>query len=429
MPTNSVLGNSSEASIDQVNIWMRSTPWYQQQMRAWGQDPGHPHLSSSQSEQILKMAQANGVVVDQGNVEVDDGGNFNPVGHKLRNTLIVGGIAAATIATMGAAGVFSGAAAGGSAAASGGAAAAAGSTIPAATYGAGGAVSSFAGLAAEGGGAAAAAGAGASGYAGLLARYGLPVAGNLVGGILQRSSDNSARDEQRKYLEDALAYAKEQDAYARTTDASRYADSRSDRLDALAKDENRYAGYQDRIRGFIDNGQSSNDRMSALLGLPARAGGSGGGGGSRGGTPDNTGDWQQWFESLTGGKPPTPAQLVALEPQITAVGGKVLRNAAGVAGKIQLPGDPIVDVIQAAGSGGKAWQWLTGNSGRTASARTTTPTAAAAAPTATAMPAASPAIAAPAVQMRAPNGSVQSVAANQVAYWTKQGATQVGANT
>src|SRR5438094_9364881 len=103
-------GKPTEASIDSVNIWMRSTPWYQDEMRAWGQDPGHPTLSKSQSQQLLKMAQAQGVVVDEGNMEVDDHGNFNPKGHKLRNTLIVAGIAAATIATMGAAGVFAGAA-------------------------------------------------------------------------------------------------------------------------------------------------------------------------------------------------------------------------------------------------------------------------------------------------------------------------------
>jgi hypothetical protein len=52
------------------------------------------------------MAQSQGVVVNEGSLEIDNHGNFNPKGHKLRNTLIVVGIAAATIATMGAAGVF-----------------------------------------------------------------------------------------------------------------------------------------------------------------------------------------------------------------------------------------------------------------------------------------------------------------------------------
>jgi hypothetical protein len=418
MGTYNVGSGSTEASIDQVNIWMRSTPWYQNQMRAWGQDPGHPTLSEDQSTQIKRMAQANGVTVDEGNVELDDHGNFNPIGHKLRNTLIVGGVAAATIATMGAAGAFSAAALGPTTAGTMASTASVvgGSAIPAS-------------LAIGGGTAAAAAGAGT--YASMLARYGLPAAGNLVNGVLQRNADNSARDEQRHYLDQALAYAKEQDAYNRATDASRYADSRSDRADALAKDETRYSGYQDRIRGFIDNGQNSNDRMASLLGLPARPpGGAGSGGGSsQGGRPDDTGDWQAWFQSLTGGKPPTPAQLVALEPQINAAGGKVLRNAAGVAGKIQLPGDPIVDVIQSAGSGGVAWQWLTGNSGRTASARTTTGSGPAAPTSAAVTPPASPTTTGTTVQMRGPDGTQQTVPAAQVPYWLGKGAIQMGANT
>jgi hypothetical protein len=41
----------------------------------------------------------------------------------------------------------------------------------------------------------------------------------------------------------------------------------------------------------------------------------------------------------------------------------VLRNAAGVAGKIQLPNGQIIDVINAAGAGGNGFQWLTGDGG------------------------------------------------------------------
>lgn len=123
-------GKQSEARIDQVNQWMRSTPWYQEQMRAWGQDPGHPTLTKQQSAQILRMAQANGVVVDQGDMEIDNHGNFNPRGHKLRNTLIVAGAAAAALTAGAALGAF-----GGGAGAGGGAAA---STVPAAGTAAGG---------------------------------------------------------------------------------------------------------------------------------------------------------------------------------------------------------------------------------------------------------------------------------------------------
>lgn len=112
MPTtqpNLGYGKPTEATIDQVNQWMRSTPWWNDLMQQWGIDPRNVHLKDWQKQQILKQAQANGVVVDEGNMEVDPSGNFNPIGHKLRNTLIVAGIAGATIATMGAAGAFSGA--------------------------------------------------------------------------------------------------------------------------------------------------------------------------------------------------------------------------------------------------------------------------------------------------------------------------------
>jgi hypothetical protein len=82
-------------------------------------------------------------------------------------------------------------------------------------------------------------------------------------------------------------------------------------------------------------------------------------GSSTGSTGPQNGDWQGWFSTLTSGKAPTPDQLIALEPQIVAAGGKVLRNAKGVAGKIQLPNGDIIDVIQGADAGGKAWQWIT----------------------------------------------------------------------
>jgi hypothetical protein len=121
-------GQPTEVSIDKVNQWMRSQPWYQGLLKSWGQDPNNVHLNDQQKAQIIRQAQANGVVVDQGNMEVDPSGNFNPVGHKLRNTLIVAGLAAATIGTMGAAGAFSGAAAGAMGAGAGGGAGAAAGT-------------------------------------------------------------------------------------------------------------------------------------------------------------------------------------------------------------------------------------------------------------------------------------------------------------
>lgn len=80
-------------------------------------------------------------------------------------------------------------------------------------------------------------------------------------------------------------------------------------------------------------------------------------------TPPADGNWQAWFLKNVQGRPPTPAELIALEPILAKHGIKVLRNAEGVAGKITLPGGQIVDVIEAAGLGGKAWQWLTDDGG------------------------------------------------------------------
>jgi hypothetical protein len=82
-------------------------------------------------------------------------------------------------------------------------------------------------------------------------------------------------------------------------------------------------------------------------------------------------NWQAWFDGLFPGESLSPAQLLARESDITAAGGKVLRNAQGVAGKIQLPDGTIIDVIQGAGSGLNRKQWLTGgDSGSSASGMT-----------------------------------------------------------
>lgn len=100
----------SEASINAVNQAMRAQPWYQAFLASIGQSPDAVQLSKAQSRQLLRLAQANGVQVDEGHIEVDPGGNFNPKGHKLRNTLIGVGIGGAAALTGGAAlGAFGGA--------------------------------------------------------------------------------------------------------------------------------------------------------------------------------------------------------------------------------------------------------------------------------------------------------------------------------
>jgi hypothetical protein len=106
-------GQRGEAPINSVNQWMRSQPWYTQLITSFGQTPNNVHLNDAQKQQVIRAAQANGVIVDEGHngQEVDDSGNFQAKSHALRNTLIVAGIAGAALLTAGAAGAFAGAAA------------------------------------------------------------------------------------------------------------------------------------------------------------------------------------------------------------------------------------------------------------------------------------------------------------------------------
>ena len=142
-----VWGGDSEASINRVNQWMRSQPWYVQQLRAWGQSPSNVNLTSAQRSMLLRLAQQNGVTVDQGAIEVDPAGNFNPIGHKLRNGLIAAGLGGAAIAAPFALGALAG----------GG-----GASVPALASGVPTAIGGASALPAVAGGAGAAAGAAAA---------------------------------------------------------------------------------------------------------------------------------------------------------------------------------------------------------------------------------------------------------------------------
>jgi hypothetical protein len=273
-------GKQTEATLDQVNVWMRGQPWYQQ-IRGTS-----PKLNDAQRKQILQAAQAHGVVIDEGDVNVDSSGNLDNKGHKLRNTIIVAGIAAAAIAAPYVIPAMTGAGAGGGAAAA---------AMPAAT-GVGGMTATSLGLGTTAGlGTAGAAAAATGGTAATVAgvtpgvlkattsssltgsdalRYGLPVAGNLIGGVIQARAEGKASDAQMKYLEEALAYQKEQDAYTRKTDEERYGYSRD--LEASRYgytrdlEASRYGDYSSRIDPYVQTGTSANDRMASLLGLPAR---------------------------------------------------------------------------------------------------------------------------------------------------------------
>jgi hypothetical protein len=78
-------------------------------------------------------------------------------------------------------------------------------------------------------------------------------------------------------------------------------------------------------------------------------------------TAPTDGNWEAWFRKNLGRDTLTPAELAAMEGSLNKVGVQVLKNAAGVAGKIRLPGGQVVDVIQSAGAGGNRFQWMVGD--------------------------------------------------------------------
>ncbi len=256
-------GQRAEAPIDSVNQWMRGQPWYQNLIRSFGQDPNNVNLSDAQKQQVIRAAQANGVVVDEGNngQEVDDSGNFKPKSHNLRNTLIVAGIAATALTGLGAAGIgpLSGALGG----AAGGSAALPAATVPGYLGGGAATTGTVAGTAGSVGAGTAAAGGGSALGANLL-RYALPVGANLASTVIQSKATTAASDAQQKYLEEALNYEKEKDAYDRKTNQDRYDYGKN--LEA-----SRYGNYSSNIAPFVATGTSANSRMASLLGLQPNA--------------------------------------------------------------------------------------------------------------------------------------------------------------
>lgn len=231
-------------------------------------------------------------------------------------------------------------------------------------------------------------------------KYGLPTAGNIVGGLIQANASSNASDKQTAYLEQALAYEKEKDAYDRTTAANK-----------VQLEANRYATYSGNTAPFIANGVTSGNRMTSLLGLPAgapNAGGSlNGGGGSQGVpvSPEITTKVNDYYKSIgvtpTGpGTGPTDAAYYAGKDAET--GGLTDANNAYWFG----PNSRIGSDLAKAG------------------VKTGTPTPAPAPTAGTPSPQAT---AAQQVTLKGPDGSVKAVPASQLKYWLGKGAQQVSA--
>ncbi len=295
-------GQQGKAPIDAVNQWMRSQPWYQSLIRSFGQDPSNVHLNDAQKQAIVRAAQANGVVVDEGHngQQVDESGNFEPKSSStLSKVLIVGGIAAAALATAGLAGVFGGAAAG---ATEGGTLAS--TALPATGALATGTVASGAVPAALAAGGAASSGAVIPAVvgAGTAAASKIPswlapaigVAGNLAGTAIAANTSSSAADKQAAGVQAALDFEKQQ-----------------------------YADLTGRLAPYVAAGTSSTDRMAQLLGLPARAA-------TTATAPPTRGP------ALGNAPPPAPAQ-----PAAPASGGMVTLQAPDGSTK-SVPADQVL---------------------------------------------------------------------------------------
>jgi hypothetical protein len=97
-----------------------------------------------------------------------------------------------------------------------------------------------------------------SGLGSMALRYGLGQGGQLVAGALQNRAAGKATDIQQRYLDEALAYTKEQDAYQRKAGET-----------AIALEASRYGDREARLAPYRATGVSANSRMASLLGLPA----------------------------------------------------------------------------------------------------------------------------------------------------------------
>ena len=131
-------GIGSPEQINQANIFMREQPWYQQLLQSWGQNPNSVNLSDNQQQQVLTAARNHGIGISD-RFEIDPSGNIREQGHKLRDVLLAGGLAAGALTGGAALGLFGGAAEGAGAAGAAGAGAAEGA-------GAAGAAGTAAGL-------------------------------------------------------------------------------------------------------------------------------------------------------------------------------------------------------------------------------------------------------------------------------------------
>lgn len=105
-----------------------------------------------------------------------------------------------------------------------------------------------------GGAAAGSGGTGMSAFTDLLTKYGIDVAGKLIGQGMQNSASNYAVDRQMEYYNKALAAAQEEQTYSRGIAA-----------DKLKYGQGQYTNYLDRLAPYAAVGPGAAGRMEGLM--------------------------------------------------------------------------------------------------------------------------------------------------------------------
>lgn len=151
-------------------------------------------------------------------------------------------------------------------------------------------------------------------------------------------------DLQSKAASDALAFSKQQ----AEVDARNQEQARKANYDQWAAREQRLSSFGQMLglpSRDIPAYQASND-PNYTPGSPAPTIPSTIGAAAGKASPVANGDYQAFFNSLTGGKPLDQKGLLALAPQIEAVGGEITPpSASGVISKVRFPGTPWVRVL------------------------------------------------------------------------------------
>lgn len=224
---------NDEKAQNDLNIQLKSAPWYQNWLRSQGQDPNRVKLNDAQRKQLTQIAQQNGVKLPQG-VQFDPSGNANNL-HGFAGqpgwlkALEIGGAATAGAAfggpaLLGALGSGGGAGAGAATAATGaGLTGPSAAGITAASLGGGGVVGPSAG--------------GFSALSGLLGGKALGAAGTAISAASNSAAHNRGVTLDANLTGDQLAVNRQAEDRTERDDAFK----RLQQADYLA---NRTQGYQ-----------------------------------------------------------------------------------------------------------------------------------------------------------------------------------------